>query len=273
MNQGRHVVIIALGVCTAGVLATISPQIPDVMAACAPKIGRVIDSATGKGMPDVFVLTSASFEAGPLVHGSPNRTVYNIVVRTDADGGYSLPSFWSKAVFGIPGTNPAMRWSVTAFEPGFVVVGDEDGWRFDEKGEAFFPAKSASETPEAHWSGSRILVHPIAMRSASLSIPEAAAYYRKVLIVGAGQRGIQSVEETELRDAAHGYLRDLVCRTDPTVSVDMRTARYLLAFSSDRQHSEQRLRAIDPAKWASLSYSHALPYSANEICDAMRAGG
>jgi len=32
------------------------------------------------------------------------------------------------------------------------------------------------------------------------------------------------------------------------------------------------LKEIDPAKWGSLSYSGALPYSAVQVCDALRAG-
>jgi len=45
-----------------------------------------------------------------------------------------------------------------------------------------------------------------------------------------------------------------------------------MMFSIGARRSEERLRAIDPAKWASLSYSNTLPYSAAEVCDAMQAG-
>jgi hypothetical protein len=253
-------------------LLIFSPQLPDAFFACAPKAGRVVDT-TGHGMPNVFVLASAHFDAGPLVHGgSANRSLYNVIVRTDSNGDFAIPAQWSHFTLGLPGTGPTVSWVVTAFSPGLAVTGDEDGWRFDQNGDAFYPAKSTAEAPSASWHGTHLRLQPIVLRAASLSLAEAVAYYRKVLLVGLPDRNHAGPMEDELRRAAYRFFQPLACTSPPDSSVSMRTARYLTMFTISDHASEERLRDIDPPRWQALSYSDALPYSAAEVCDALQAG-
>ena len=76
----------------------------------------------------------------------------------------------------------------------------------------------------------------------------------------------------ELKRAAHDFFMPLICSQRVDNAISMRTTRYVLMFNVAQTRAEQRLKAIDPVRWSSLSYANALPYAAAEVCDAMRAG-
>ncbi|MBK6376648.1 MAG: hypothetical protein IPF61_06730 [Xanthomonadales bacterium] len=131
-------------------IAPFTPQIPGCIAAHRSKSGKVVDVETGKGLPNAFVISSARFVSGPLFFGpSGNVVLYNIIVRTDAEGRFSIPSTWSDLHIGTPGTHPGVTWVVTVFEPGYAVVGDEKAWLYmDNYGMPRFLPRSTARTPE-----------------------------------------------------------------------------------------------------------------------------
>lgn len=254
-------------------LVVFTPYLAGGFSAFAAKHGHVVEAVSGKGIAGAFVLTSAVLEAGPMVHGSTNKILYKTIVRTDADGGYQLPSQWSALSVAFPGSNPTLTWVVTAFVPGYVVVGDDDGWREQSNDQFPFAAKSATEMPSSvlSYAGS-LEVAPLQLRENALTLSEATAYYRKIMLVGIERVEVRDPLEAELRSAAHGFFVSRICETHSDSAISMRTARQLMMFNVAQESAERRLQSIDPARWSSLSYSRALPDSAAEVCGAMHAG-
>lgn len=270
MTKRPTVALIVLAIAV-GLLFVVGPP-PGALSAFRAKSGRVIDKASGKGIPDAFVLATATFEASPLINQSTNKVLFNVVVRADADGAYRVPSQWEHLALSLPGTDARITWAVTAFSPGYVVVGDDDGWRFTGD-VAPFAAKSASEPPPAHWTWDGMEVDPRVLERTNLTLEEATVYYRKILLAGVSSVEAQSTLETQLRAASNEYFKQLVCSKPSDTAIAMRIARYLMMFSTDQASAELRLQAIDPGRWSALSYARALPYSAAEVCDALRSGG
>ena len=177
----------------------------------AAKSGAVIDAATGRGLANVLVFESARFEEAGLVHGSRSEALYHVIVETDADGNYTLPSQLSKLRIGIPGTGPTMRFVITAFKPGYVVAGDESGWKTDQHGEAPYDPPSVQISPNASLSGLSAHVDPIRMDSRELSLADAAIYYEKILGVGVGRYDADDAESRRVRTLGYDALAPLVC--------------------------------------------------------------
>ncbi|MBL0164795.1 MAG: hypothetical protein IPP82_14390 [Xanthomonadales bacterium] len=117
---------IILGLLIILLIAPFTPQIPGCITTHRSKSGKVVDVETGKGLPNALVISSARFVSDPVFFGpSGNMVLYNVIVRTDAEGRFSIPSTWSDLYIATPGTHPRITWVVTVFEPGYAVVGDE----------------------------------------------------------------------------------------------------------------------------------------------------
>src|SRR5574338_337799 len=92
-----------------------------------PKTGKVIDGATGKGIPNIPVIASAVRGGTGLAHGF-HHNLYRVVTHTDADGIYHIPSRWSSAESedSFPfntGEDIHIYWTITAFKIGYAIVG------------------------------------------------------------------------------------------------------------------------------------------------------
>lgn len=106
------------------IIASCMPQMPARMATHMAKTGLVIDTETGKPMPNVIVIASGwSSQGGVLVCNGGDSTLYRIVTTTDAEGRYHVPTTWLDMVPWAPGFSPRVGWVITVFQTGYAVMG------------------------------------------------------------------------------------------------------------------------------------------------------
>lgn len=139
------------------------------------KTGKVIDGATGKGIPNIPVIASADMGGHNLMGSGFDHKLYRIITRTDADGVYHIPSTWSSAEGGIIGSEITTTWVIIPFKIGYAIVGDDDALRPDASG--VVSPNSTWFSPKAHFGLPEVHIEPIVMRAVSLSDSEAAWYY------------------------------------------------------------------------------------------------
>lgn len=106
------------------IIAACMPQMLARMATHMAKTGLVIDTETGKPMPNVIVIASGwSSQGGVLVCNGGDSTLYRIVTTTDAEGRYHVPTTWLDMVPWAPGFSPRVGWVITVFQTGYAVMG------------------------------------------------------------------------------------------------------------------------------------------------------
>ena len=69
------------------IIAMFLPQVPGFTVTHMAKTGLVVDSETGKPMPNVIVIASGWASQGPVFFGQASyNQLYRIVTRTDSEG-------------------------------------------------------------------------------------------------------------------------------------------------------------------------------------------
>ena len=247
------------------------PQLPTYVMVNAPKTGRVVDSTTGRGLPNVTVVAAATYNASGLIHGSAYLTLYRIITTTDADGNFEIPSTWTSFGIGIPGTDARERWFITAIKLGYVLERDQSALsKFDEYGAPAEIPSSIAESPPATWLGYRVRVDPLRMKPMSLSLKEAAVYYSSLKGVGGFAVG-NPKDEASLRTLGAEWFLPQVCELDTDEVMDMTTGGKLVMFSTNPDESAKRLRQLEPSGFGDLQ-QHTILHAGN-VCSAMKAGG
>lgn len=268
----RSRVMVGLWIAGSLILLLFLPQIPGCVMANTPKTGRVIDAATGKGLAHVAVIAAAEFNAQNLIHGTNSSCRYRIIAYTDADGSYWIHNTWLDLAFGLPGTDPRLRWVVTAFKPGYAIEGDEGAWTFDEYGAAKKWPASVIWSPSSWWLGVVVRVNPIRMTPVQLSLKEAAVYYGNIISAGACNSAMPlSVEERELRKTGYDIFLPKVCEMPPDTEMDMTEADAFSAFTYHIERSDVSLRRLEPSGFQDL-YRHPV-FHAGNVCQSLIAGG
>jgi hypothetical protein len=266
MQRGRWLWLVA----AVAIVIPFSTQVPGCLMSIAAKSGTVVDAATGRGLANVLVFESARFDEAGLVHGSRSEALYHVIVATDADGNYTLPSQLSKVQVGIPGTGPTMRFVITAFKPGYIVAGDESGWKTDQRGEAAYDPPSVQVSPNASLSGLFARVDPIRMEPRELSLAEAAIYYEKILGVGVGRYDADDSAARRTRELGYNALVPLVCAKAEEIPLPVALA--ILKFAAAPRDAMSNFFAetktpLDTTQKITPSVS------ARSVCDAMKGKG
>jgi hypothetical protein len=242
--------------------------------AYSAKEGRVIDTATGNGMPNVAVIAVANFFGANLVHGSTQATLYRVITHTDADGNYRIPSKWGELVWwfpSIPGTAPDIRWIITVFQPGYAVIGDDRALEYYEHGEGAMDPNSVWLSPPATWLGTTTRVEPIKVHSVQISLKQTARYAQRIMGAGESVESRNSPEELALRKLGNQVFLPQVCALDPEATMDPTEAGALTAFGYDFVQSNGRLGELEPSGRQD-AYPHPIFHTRN-VCEAMKAGG
>lgn len=263
------------------VLLLFSGQIPGCVMVNTPKFGRIVDATTGKGMPDVEVIAVGHFRAQGPIHGSVAEYPYRIVTHTDADGNYWIPNMLLHLRFGLPGTDAMQTWMITAFKPGYAIVGNEKSWsEFDEYGAAKYLPKSTSENPSAWWLGFVIRVNPIKMRPTPLTLKEAVMYYKNVTELGWSIYRAREPEELALTELSYRYFSPLICGMDSAFEMDTTTTGAIGNFAINRDAFLKKLRDLVPTGFQT---GYQLPvfkddrlhpeiFHAKDVCKALTDG-
>lgn len=232
--------------------------------AYSAKEGRVIDTATGKGMPNVAVIAVDTYI------GKNNGGEYREIVYTNISGDYRIPDHWGEVVWWmppIPIALPEIRWTVTAFQPGYAVVGDELAWKFDQYGQANIPARSTSSSPSSTWWWGRTYVNPIKMEPVKLNLKESAVYSLKIYAFGSYFMDRHKPKEEALTRMARELYLPQVCAMDPEATMDGTEANALVSFGEDYLKSGERLHELEPSGRKD-AYLHPV-YHAKNVCEAM----
>jgi hypothetical protein len=193
------------------IIASCMPQMPARMATHMAKTGLVIDTETGKPMPNVIVIASGwSSQGGVLVGNGGYSTLYRIVTTTDAEGRYHIPTTWLDMSPWVPGFYPRVGWIVTVFQTGYAVVGDERAWEADSRGMMNHRALSGLVTPSYSYKGSFIEVDPIRMYKPTLTLPLRQTTCRPVRLLLPGAKGTMTWLDTDKRSKTERWL--VCCR-------------------------------------------------------------
>lgn len=242
--------LLALGVILLLGFLQMLPQLTDYFTTCSAKTGIVIDKETGKPMPNVLVMAVGWYWHGPVYIGQGGtQTLYRIVTTTNEQGRYRIPAQYSGNgvyVFGVIGEYH-WRWAVTAFEPGYVVDGDNEPPPSTIPDAPYYRPILSNSIPPYSLAGLHFEVEPIRLFKPELSLEEAAVYYARIKSSGSLHSKPEHTFASEpLRVKGYAYLAPWVCSMDPEQSVNARTAMSLLAFSEYWAHASQLMDTLAP---------------------------
>lgn len=275
------------------ILALYFQQIRDCVMVFSPKVGRVVDVTTGKGIPNAAVIAVALLRADKAYGGDG---VYRVITYTDADGNYRVPNTWSHAwgettffLITMRAAVPRVRWVITALKPGYAFVGDDLVWSsYDNFGFPRYLPPSTVAKPDASWRGIDVEVAPMQLKPVVLNVKQAASHYYSIVgKVGAagGPSLINKVEELRLIRPVYDYLLPKVCGENENVTLDSETAGNLEIFSPGSfigwpgNKYTETLRKLEPDGFNKRetypvfvgNYGKHMFYARN-ICTAMKAG-
>lgn len=241
--------------------------------AYAAKTGKVVD-AQQKGIPDVAIIASAKFELRYALEGGAQGVLYRFVTYTDTDGNYSIPGMWSHAMTMfpvLPGATPRVKWVITAFKPGYLIVGDENGLVLDEKGRPVAEPNSVDTSPETHGWFAAMRIAPILMAQANASLQQVAIYYERVVWAqGWPENSRFSPSEVALRKIGYDFLVPFVCAAPSDQRMNWNPAN----FAYDRVKVFDELERTEPTNWDAAYSQPSLAYkTAKNICSAMTGAG
>lgn len=264
--------LLALGFILLLVALPFLSQLPDRVIAHMPKKGVVIDSETGQPMPNVIVIAAGWAFQGPIFFGpSGTINVYRIITYTDSEGRFRIPSTWSGLRWGFPGTDHHYRWAVTAFKPGYAIVGDEIAWQFREDGSIRSSPPSTVLPPKHSFWGLFVEIEPIQMFKPTLNLKEAAVYYSRIRYFAPPPLPPLGPEDEALRQQGYSLLAPWVCAIDPQERLDKETLSGVRSFAADRSRVSALLEELDPLQAHMEIYQHPM-FKAETICKIITNG-
>lgn len=248
------------------------PQMLSAPMVYSAKAGRVVNEATGKGIPGVTVLAKGNFSAG-LYYGSQNACLYGLSVLTDADGYFELPSTWSRAPIGLPFFGkPRTTWDFSVVKPGYVMVGDKARMEFDEAGYLKSFIGFQANPFIASWSGYKVRIAPIKMEVANLSLPEQVAYYGTMAAAGCSNDVTSVRANLAWEHQMFNYWKPQICGASSNDTVNTPTAFALTGVAPDFAKAKRRLIELDPEFQSADPYNRPHQYRIGDLCQAMTAG-
>ena len=234
--------------------------------------GLVIDAETGKPMPNVIVIASGwSSQGGVLVGNGGYSTLYRIVTTTNAEGRYYIPTTWLDMVPWVPGFDPQVGWVVTVFQPGYAVVGDEQAWEKNKRGEMYGRALSGQVTPSYSYNGLFIEVDPIRLYKPTLTLKEAGHYYSDLKGVGAPDFASEEPGDLAIRKLGYALFAPWVCSLDPDTQLDRTTLNGTVDFAEDPINAIELERKLAP-NGLIFDVKDIPPTSARNVCKIITNG-
>jgi hypothetical protein len=160
---------------------------------------------------------------------------------------------------------------VTAFKPGYAVVGDEKAWQFRDDGSSMYRPRSAVATPGFSYRGTAIEVAPIRMFKPTLNLKEAAVYYSEIKGVGAPFFASTEPGDVAIRQQGYALLAPWVCALDPQSDLDRLTIDTITDFSIDPVNAVSLFEQLDPLQFHSEAQQHP-KYKAGIVCKIITNG-
>lgn len=235
--------------------------------ASLPKVGKVIDSQTGRGIPNVAIIGAAHYDAEPLVHGSANEPLYRTLTRTDANGEYRTASTWWHTKIGVPGTRPTITWTIAAYKLGYAVDGDEAHLSADADATSRLPA-SLKNAPSATWIGGAVAIDPIQMHPVHLALSDAVIYYSRMSSIGPQAARRFQADEVALREEGYQMFAPQVCALDPEQRIPWGLG--VDAFVYDKFRFIQQLDKLEPGVLKEVGErGKSAGFMAGNVCRAM----
>ena len=205
------------------------------------KRGRIMDAATGRGLPDVSVMINWT-SGGYGVAGSFGGCDLQRVAITDADGDYTIPNvygavkfqriWWKKLLaplLGMSSPGIGYHWSLVAFKPGYVRVGDEgrihNAAAADHQPDRSFPFYWNAPPYQAEPGG--LQIEPIALRHSQLSQAD-EIIYDFALYMRSTCSGFPPV-----RSAMKRSVRELLCSLPETQPLDPQVVNAFSTIEGD----------------------------------------
>lgn len=265
----RHFLFWMLGLSLL-IVVSYSAEIPELVTTYSPKTGRVIDAATGKGIPGVTVVALGWFSQGGFYASSFGCTFESLGL-TDADGYYRTPSGLMHMAPGAPWLGPKNWWTINAVKPGYALV---DKSKYNDT----VGVDRHGAVVTSRWKVFSVGVSDIVMHKVDASLDERFDDYS---VAGGSCELINPALYYRLRNEIFSDLRPMVCALSVDAPLDEKTVWGLHGFSTHLtpdsrsvERFKQRLIALDPAYSQTLNTSHAPhAYRAGDLCTVMTAMG
>jgi len=237
----------------------------------APKTGRIVDSDTGVGIPDVTVIVQGRYVSGysrkspvnmfffaliPIAweHGG-RESLYTIVTKTDQQGNFSVPSTYEQTWDSVKNEGSGFmprefeaEWELTPIKFGYLPWIDSD----------YKHVKSSSGDEPIALAG--VKMKP-AKPGPSGFKEELNAYRYAGILHGLlpgrqGPAGIRdndvvTTETVALSRQGYPYFTSEVCALPPDESIDIYALQMILYFAPNE---DKVMKALNPDLWESLHF-------------------
>jgi len=266
-------VVLAIAVIVVAVMLPFLPQFPGVMSAAAPKFGGVIDTTTGKGVPNAIVIVQPFSIADAFFANVSGGCLYRFVTRTDANGDYTVPPTLPTG-FGLPFTHARVAMPVRVFKAGFVTDGDEEYIK-DKALRSSSTSRSAAKPPATTWKGLWLRIDPVFLQPSELSMREELVYFDGLFRPGSRcfDRGAQ---EQSIRAEIYDHFASRVCALPPDSDIHMAEALAVMNLSQDIDKFYAVMRNLEGMRWdVNPPFApHTEPsFLARNICQALHEAG
>ena len=253
-------------------------QIPGYLLACAEKHGQVIDDDTHQGIPNSFVVVDSYVSTGgPMTEHSGSRREYRLIVRTDSNGLYTLPSQWSKASLDLAwfGVKVERDFKVEAFAPGYVYT--EDTCCIDRIAQGFARLR---KSPASRWRNFGLTMDPILMSKYDLP-PQAVNYLFSLVDEVLDSGNEEARTQKALNQALYEFFLAKTCSGDSLSKIASYPAGRLVRLSPHWHEGTKRLATLEPEAFEIMKsglvhwkdeQSHPF-FFLGSICSAMEVAG
>lgn len=241
------------------------------------KDGRVIDVASGQGVPDVFVVIKWMTDSTGIPGVAPGGSWCDLedVTKTDDDGRFSFVGVHGKldisdegtryglTIWGIESSTHTKSYRVFAYKPGYIRDGDEAN---------IYSAKYGSSTildavPDATIKSGSVVIDPIRLKRVNLDPESRWVYAFQIDHTSRCSDRMANFRDapglTELRQQIKTGLASLPCEIRGSVIIQPGSGGAFRAMISDRQFEKQFL-----AELGGDVRQERLPIRAEQLCRA-----
>jgi hypothetical protein len=276
---------IQLGICTVLLLKLVdvfAERIPGYVLSGAEKRGQIVDAGATKGIPGAYVVVDSDVHTeGFMVPHVEQFREYRLIVTTDSEGKYSLPSQWSKISLSFPqfGIDVTREFHVEVFSPGYVY--QEDACCMERFAQGLGSQRSV---PASHRSDDHLEMDPIFMSTTEV-LPQAVTYYlplQRALVQHLQTAPTEPDEaETRVKTALYDFMLARTCGGDALTNVSHHTASRLISVSPNFEAATSELAIVEPDGFEIMP-NKTVQWTAEQlhptfllgsVCKAMRAGG
>jgi hypothetical protein len=220
------------------------------------KRGRIVDAATGAGIPDAKVIAMWN---GSLQNaaGSSGGCALQRIVTTDANGDFVIPDVSKDLDISMRGDSASptpfttrrvdFKWTLIVFKPGYVRQGDMDSFKDPDITRVAFGWESLPPDVKGTWG--TVWVKPIAMQKIDMEPQSLFLYFNRLSnAVTCSRRNIEQPELEVIRSEMSRLVRPLSCILPASTSVKAEVAKAYAGVVGGKEISS-RIEKLGQTGW------------------------